>query len=201
MSEDKQAYFDSMYSASADPYAVRTRWYEERKRAVLLASLPERRYRNAFEPGCGAAELTLQLAARCDRLLASDFSEAAVLAARERASGLDHVSVERQVLPLDWPHAQGPFDLIVVSEIAYFLDEEAIGQLAKLCAESLAVGGTLVACDWRPDFAERTVATDAVHAALTALELPRLVRHDESDFLLQVWSRDARSVAEREGIR
>ena len=78
MSDNKKGYFDAMYGASDDPYAVRTRWYEERKRAVLMASLPRRRYLNAFEPGCGAAELTLQLAERCDSLLASDFSEAAV---------------------------------------------------------------------------------------------------------------------------
>ncbi|AMM23287.1 class I SAM-dependent methyltransferase [Variovorax sp. PAMC 28711] len=201
MTEGKKGYFDALYSESTDPYAVRTRWYEERKRSVLMASLPQRRYTNAFEPGCGAAELTLQLAERCDSLLASDFSEAAVASARERTQALPNVSIEQQVLPVDWPHAQGPFDLIVVSEIAYFLDERAIRMLARFCAESLAVDGTLVACDWRPDFAERAATTDAVHAALAELGLPRLVRHDESDFLLQVWSRDARSVAQQEGIR
>lgn len=198
---DSRNYFDEMYSGNDDPYAVRTRWYELRKRTLLLASLPRQRYANAFEPGCGAAELTVQLAERCDSLLASDFSEPAVAAAQKRTAMLDNVHVEQQRLPGDWPVAQGPFDLIVISEIGYFLDADAIEKVAQHCAASLAVDGTLVACDWRPDFTERTLATDAVHSALANTGLPRIVRHDEADFLLQVWSRDPRSVAQQEGIR
>ena len=199
--KDSKRYFDAMYSGNDDPYAVRTRWYELRKRALLLASLPRRRYASAFEPGCGAAELTVQLARRCDSVLASDFSELARTAARKRTARLGNVHIERQTLPGDWPVAHGPFDLIVVSEIGYFLDADAIQQVAQHCGASLAVNGTLVACDWRPDFEERTLATDAVHAALANIGLPRIVRHDESDFLLQVWSRDPRSVAQQEHIR
>lgn len=198
---DSRHYFDAMYHGNPDPYAVRTRWYEQRKRAVLLASLPRQRYASAFEPGCGSAELTVQLADRCQRLLASDFSGPAVAAARERTAGLTHVRVAQHTLPKDWPAAQGPFDLIVLSEVGYFLEAAALREVARHCADSLSEDGTLVACDWRPDFAERALATDTVHAALADLGLSRLVRHDEADFLLQVWSRDARSVAQLEGIR
>jgi len=48
---------------------------------------------------------------------------------------------------------------------------------------------------------ERALSTDAVHAALAALGLTRIARHEEDDFLLQVWSRNGRSVAEHEGLR
>jgi SAM-dependent methyltransferase len=198
---DRKRYFDAMYSDNADPYAVRTRWYEMRKRAVLLASLPRHRYARVFEPGCGSAELTLQLAERSDSLLCSDFSEPAVSAARQRTAALANVRVEQQSLPTDWPVAEAPFDLIVISEIGYFLDADVIEEVARRCAESLAADGTLVACDWRPDFEERALSTEAVHAALAGIGLPRIVRHEEADFLLQVWSRDARSVAQQEGIR
>ncbi|RZL63738.1 MAG: methyltransferase domain-containing protein [Variovorax sp.] len=198
---DRLAYFDAMYSADADPYAVRTRWYEQRKRDVLLAALPRARYVNAFEPGCGTGALTVQLAQRCDQVLASDFSGPAVASARARTEGLAHVRIARQTLPDEWPGAQGPFDLIVVSEIGYFLTEDAMDALAQQCAASLAADGTLVACDWRPEFAERVLPTERVHAAFTALGLPRCARHEEDDFLLQVWTRDPRSVAQREGIR
>lgn len=199
--KNPKEYFDAMYSESSDPYAVRTRWYELRKRTVLMASLPRQRYANAFEPGCGAAELTVQLARRCDTLLASDFSGPAVAVARKRTAELENVRVAQQMLPRDWPIAEGPFDLIVVSEIGYFLDAAAIQVLADRVGASLASDGTLVACDWRPDFQERAITTDAVHTALGDIGLPRIVRHEESDFLLQVWSRDARSVAQQEGIR
>lgn len=199
----QHGYFESLYAASEDPYAVRTRWYEARKRSLLLAALPRARYRHAFEPGCGLGELTLALAARCDRLLASDFSARAVAIARQRTDGLPHVDVRRQALPDDWPLEPGPgaFDLIVLSEIGYFLDRQAMQRVAACCERTLAADGTLVACDWRPGFAQRSLPTAEVQGILAALGLARLALHEEDDFLLQVWTRDARSVAQCEGIR
>ena len=196
-----RAYFDQLYANGQDPYGVHARWYEARKRAVLLASLPRRRYRHAYEPGCGAAALTLELAARCDRLLASDFSASAVAAARIRVQGLPHVTVAQQTLPDGWPQAQGPFDLIVLSELGYFMEAGAWQAVARASQASLADGGDLVACDWRPDFAQRRQSTAKVQATLDQLGLQRQVLHEEADFVLQAWSRDVRSVAQREGIR
>ncbi|MDM0066677.1 class I SAM-dependent methyltransferase [Variovorax sp. J31P207] len=195
------AYFDGLYGASDDPYALRTRWYEERKRALILATLPRRRYQRAFEPGCGIGEFTVALSARCDTVLASDRSARAVEIARQRTAGLRNVRIERQALPADWPHDVAAFDLIVLCELGYFLQPDAMRELARRCDHSLAGDGTLVACDWRPDFAERRLATDAVQAQLAALGLRRMVRHEEDDFLLQVWSRDGQSVAQQERIR
>lgn len=194
------AYFDSLYGAAEDPYGVRSRWYEARKRALLLASLTRPRYRSAYEPGCGTAELTAALAGRCDRVLASDFNAQAVDVARRRTADLPQVRVERHALPQDWPQADGPFDLIVLGEIGYFIEPDAWTRVAQASLASLAPDGDLVACDWRPDFAERRQSTQAVHEALERLGLRRLVRHEEDDFVLQLWSRDARSVAAREGI-
>ena len=34
------AYFDRMYAASADPWQLQERWYEQRKFAITLALLP-----------------------------------------------------------------------------------------------------------------------------------------------------------------
>ncbi|RYZ12080.1 MAG: class I SAM-dependent methyltransferase [Comamonadaceae bacterium] len=190
-----------MYAASPDPYGLRSRWYEARKRAVLLAALPHARYASAFEPGCGSGELTAELAARCDRLLASDFSEGGLASARERNAANANVRFEVQVQPRDWPRESGPFDLIVVSELGYFLDAGAMDTLAGHCLDSLAPDGVLVACDWLPDFAERVLPTARVHEALGRLGLSATVHHAESDFVLDLWCRDPRSVAQREGIR
>lgn len=199
--QGQRPYFDALYAASDDPYASRQRWYEARKRAVLLAALPQARFRRAYEPGCGIGELTLALAPRCDALLASDFTAQAVALARERTAALPHVQVARHTLPADWPHDAGGFDLIVLSEVGYFLQRSDMQRVAECCALSLEDGGTLVACDWRPDFAQRSLATKDVHGILAELGLARLVLHEEDDFVLQLWSRDARSVAQREGIR
>lgn len=198
---DRSPYFESLYGEAEDPYGLRTRWYEQRKRDVLLAALPHRRYAKAYEPGCGAGELTVALAARCDDVLASDFSPRAVQTAKNRTADLANVRVVSHVLPQDWPQGDAPFDLIVVSEVGYFLDAPAMRTLADLCAASLGVDGVLVACNWRPAFAERALSTDAVHGAFASTGLARTVHHAEDDFLLEVWGRKPLSVAQRDGIR
>lgn len=200
MNDDRLDYFDAMYSASADPYGLRDRWYEQRKRAVLLAALPHARYGSAFEPGCGAGELSIELAARCDRVLASDFSDAALQSARARARGVSNLRFEAHVLPHEWPGDAGPFDLIVVSEVGYFLETSAMVELARRCAESLSADGVLATCNWRYAFDRRVISTDAVHEAFASTGLHRIVRHVEADFLLEVWCRDPRSVAQRDGL-
>ena len=199
--ESRLPYFEAMYGDDADPYGMRTRWYEARKRAVLLASLPHPRYARAYEPGCGAGELSVELSARCDDLLSSDFSPGALASARARTAGLANVRVASHALPQDWPGAAGPFDLIVISEIGYFLDADAMHRVARCCDASLAADGVMVACNWRADFDARVLPTDEVHATLASIGLARTVRHVEDDFLLEIWCRDGRSVAQREGIR
>jgi len=65
----------------------------------------------------------------------------------------------------------------------------------------LAATGTLLACHWRHPVEGFDLQGDAVHAILHRhLGLNRLVHHEERDFVLNVWSSDARSVAQREGF-
>ena len=69
---------------------------------------------------------------------------------------------------------------------------------------SLEPGGDLVAAHWRWPVAEHARTGDEVHAALAAVPvLARQVRHEEADFLLEVFTRtppEARSVAQQEGL-
>lgn len=198
---DRLDYFESLYCSAEDPYGVRDRWYEQRKRALLLHSLPQQRFNAAYEPGCGTGELTLELANRCDQLIASDWSTTALAVARHRNAYHRHVTIERQTLPDDWPTEHVPFDLIVLSELGYFLDSHAMNEVADRCAASLSEKGILVACHWKPDFEKRVLSTGQVHAALSCIGLHQIVSIEDDDFVLKVWSADPRSVAQREGIR
>ncbi|MFL9903233.1 class I SAM-dependent methyltransferase [Paraburkholderia fungorum] len=194
-------YFDELYKSSDDPWNLREGWYERRKRSLTLALLPRPRYRNAFEPGCANGELTAELATRCDALLAADLHETAVRLARERVAGMPQVRVEQRTVPHQWPVDVGPFDLIVISEFAYYLDSADLETLAARIAASLTTDGTLLACHWRRPFAEALESADTAHALFDArCGLSRLAHHDEADLLIDVWSRDARSVAQREGL-
>jgi hypothetical protein len=59
----------------------------------------------------------------------------------------------------------------------------------------------LLACHWRHTVEGYALNGDDVHRALAAqLGWLRLARHEEADFLLEVWSPDPRSVAQLEGF-
>jgi len=193
-------FFDEFYAGSHDPWGFETRWYEARKRALTLAALPLARYSAALELGCSIGVLSRELADRADTLLATDIAEQPLAVARQRLNGLPGVSVERRTLPAEWP--DGRFDLVVVSEIGYYCSADDLIVLLERCRQSLAPGGSLVACHWRHPVGEYPLTGDDVHAALAALPgLERTVQHLERDFLLEVYeAAPARSVAQREGL-
>lgn len=191
-------YLDQVYERRDDPWRVATRWYEERKRALTLASLPSRRYARALEVGCSIGVLTAELAERCDRLLAVDLSTEAVERARTRLRGLPGVAVSQLDVRTSMP--SGPFDLVVLSEVGYYLSREQLDRMLDEIEVALGDRGTLIACHWRRPVAEHTLTGDEVHAIIAARGVPRLARHEEADFVLEVYSRDACSVAQHEGI-
>ena len=192
-------YFARMFDGNDDPWSFKSRWYEQRKRALTLAALPQRRYARAYEPGCANGELSAGLAERCDSLFCSDGTPRAVELARQRLAGYAHVSVSQSWVPQDWP--DGQFDLIVISELGYFLSPEALDRVAALSRASLAPGGTVLACNWRWPIAGCELGGDAVSARLDAgLRLPLSTRIDDRDFRLDVWFGDGRSLGQREGL-
>jgi SAM-dependent methyltransferase len=191
--------FEAMFVASDDPWHFRSRWYEQRKRALTLACLPAPAYACAYEPGCANGELAAALAPRCTRLLVSDGAAAAVEIARERLAELPQVQVVQALVPQQWPEES--FDLIVFSELGYYLDAPALSRLVERIGASLRPGGTVLACHWRWPIEGCTLDGDAVHRQLdAALGLPLLAHHLEPDLVLDVWSEDGRSIAQREGL-
>ncbi|MEV4351875.1 class I SAM-dependent methyltransferase [Actinoplanes sp. NPDC049596] len=195
------AYFQEMYAASADPWSFETRWYDTRKHALTATVPPARRYRSGFEPGCSTGRLTALLAQRCDRLLAVDAVPEAVDTAAARLAGVPGVTVRRAEIPAEWP--DGPFDLVVLSELGYYFDDADLATLIERAVDSLEPGGDLVAVHWRWPVDEHARSGDDVHRALAAAPgLTRLSRLEEADFLLEVFTKSdqARSVAQREGL-
>ncbi len=189
-------YFDNAYSRRADPWGFENRWYEQRKRDVTVASLPDRRYHRALEIGCSIGVLTDALADRSDELLAIDVSQAAVDQARERL-GM-RAQVERVDVVESFP--TGRFDLIVLSEVGYYFSPVGLARVLDAIEAGLTPGGTLIACHWRHPVADYPLSGDEVHETIRSRGLPLLVSHREADFVLEVFSTDNRSVARREGL-
>lgn len=129
-----------------------------------------------------------------------DLAPAAVEKAQRRLEGHTHVEVRRARLPDAWP--EGAFDLVVLSEVAYYWGDGDLERGLAAGVDSLTADGHLVACHWRHPVIEYPRSGDDVHAALAARsDLSRLVRHEEADFVLEVFGRrGARSVAAEAGL-
>ena len=160
------ATFERTYQADEDPWAFSTSPYEAAKYARTVAVLRDRRFARGLELGCSIGVLTEQLADRCDALVALDASPTAVARARGRLAGRGDVALAVAVIPEDLP--DGPFDLIVCSEILYYFAARALAELLDALEARLRPGGELLAVHWRPATRTYPLRGDAVHALLQA---------------------------------
>ncbi len=174
--------FENLYTKNPDPWDYAGSWFECRKRQVTVACLPRERYRRCYEPGCSIGELTKVLAPRCDELLAVDCATAAVRYARVATRGFGHVRVERAVLPTELP--AGSFDLIVLSELLYYLPEVELPGLLDGVLSRLTIGGDLVAVHARPR--PGWDGCDLSHLQCARPELAQLAHLQDESFELDV---------------
>lgn len=182
-----RSYFDEIYRTDPDPWQFESSWYEQRKYALTMASLPGRRYRSAFEPGCSIGVLSSLLAERCDQLLATDIVPDVLKRALHRCRESTGVRVEVRAIPEDWP--TGPFDLVVLSEIAYYFDRPTLYQIMTRVLATSTSAATVVAVHWRGS-TNYPLSGDEAHEIIgSQAELQSTVHHVEPDFLLDVWTR------------
>lgn len=183
------AYFERLYEQDADPWGFSSRWYEERKYALTIAALPRARYRRGFEPGCSIGVLTAQLASRCDALVAGELVAEVAARARARVAAQPHVEVRVLAIPEDWP--EGRFDLVVLSELGYYLTHAGLAALVERIDACLEPGGHVVAVHWTGETGAPLSGAE-VHAALDAHRAwTRLVHHEDTQFTLAVYERRA----------
>lgn len=172
--------WDDVHADGVEPWGADDRWYEERKRALTLAALPQRELERALDVGCSTGVTTRALAGRCRELVAVETSAAAVVTARRRLAGLAHVSVEERRVPEEWP--EGTFDLVLVSEVGYFLSPSALDRLVQRVAESLRPTGSVVLCHWRHEVVGWPLDGEAVHRAFEARsEWTRIASYQDRD--------------------
>ncbi len=139
-------YFDAIYGADPDPWRFASSAYERSKYAATLAALPKPRYGSALEVGCSIGVLTSQLAPGCDALLAVDAAEAPLGEARNRCAGYAQVTFEKMFVPDQWP--EGTFDLVLLSEVVYYLRADDVMRLAARVAQSTTAGSDILLVHW-----------------------------------------------------
>ena len=172
-----QDYFDTLYTRDPDPWQFATSDYERGKYAATLAALPRDGYACGLEVGCSIGVLTKQLAPRCGELLALDVAERALDQARERCGGLNNLRFERRRVPAEWP--TGHFDLILLSEVVYYLDRADVGELAARVKASLLPGGHVVLVHWLGETHYPLSGDEAAECFIAEIGDAASIRHQE----------------------
>ncbi len=181
------AYFEALYKDKGDPWDFETSAYEAAKYAETLAALPQPRFHKALEVGCANGVLTTQLGPRCDALLSVDVSQTALASARARCADQPNVTIEQRRLPDDAP--EGPFDLVMLSEVVYYWDSVDIVRLAAYLLSAVASGGYVMLVHWIGETDYPKSGDDAVAELDAALgDRVSIVRSDRHEaYRLDLW--------------
>lgn len=175
-------YFDALYNTNPDPWNFTASPYEHQKYAATLAALGGRHFHNAFEIGCSIGVFTRRLAARCTTLLAADIAEAALATARSNCRDLPHITFANLRVPEQWP-AHQTFDLIIVSEVLYFLSPPDIARVAAHAIASLAPQGVILLVNYTEQINEPCGGAEAaaffISAAGPALKSAAQQQHEK----------------------
>lgn len=196
-------YFDRIYAESPDPWRLQSRWYERRKFAICLAMLTYPRYRHAFEPGCSVGVLTDLLLRRCDHVTATDVASAALDTCHRHLVGTgarDRVTLIRASLDDPWP--PGHFDLVVLSEVGYYLSPDGLRAVLDREIPALAPGATLLAAHWRHPVSDYPMTGDHTNDVIGATAgLHQIGSYRDQDVAIEVFDTSSPdSVAVRTGV-
>jgi predicted TPR repeat methyltransferase len=162
------ARFEDLYARSADPWRYETSGYEREKYASTLAAVPDGHIENALEVGCSIGIFTEQLAERCERVVAMDFSARALQLAARRVGALANVELCHGSFPDQAP--EGLWELILCSEVLYYLPGPALDRAVGWLTGQLQGGACVLAVSWRGQGTDEPFLGDEVHDRL-ALEL------------------------------
>jgi Nodulation protein S (NodS) len=156
--------FETRYRTELDPWGYEYSEYEREKYAATLVACGPGPFTRALELGSSIGVFSDLLAPRCRSLITLDGAPSAVAAARKRLAAHPQAQALLGTIPESMPDMA--FDLVVASEILYYLEPAALeGTLAAL-QERMAPAARLVAVHWRPAGPERPFDAASVHDRL-----------------------------------
>jgi SAM-dependent methyltransferase len=147
--------------------------------------------------------LTEKLTGRCDHVTATDIATAALDATHRRlvAGGRRRqVTLLRAAFDEPWP--PGRFDLVVLSELCYYLTPAALREVLDREVPRLAPGATVVSAHWRHAVADYPMTGDHASDLIGATPgLHHLGGYRDADVTVEVYdSASPMSVAARTGV-
>lgn len=140
---DAAAVFDQLHAEQDDPWSLTTSEYEQQKRQALLGIVGSG-YRRTLEVGCSIGTLTMELAQRSEHVVALDASSAAIETARRRYWHQPNIDFHCLTVPFEWP--EGQYDLVVLSEVGYFMAPEQLQKTLQRIHDSTDTTFVLALC-------------------------------------------------------
>jgi predicted O-methyltransferase YrrM len=180
--------FERRYRADPDPWRYRSSEYEQAKYAATLAACGAGPFARALELGGSIGVFSARLAPRCRSLTTLDVSPTAVrLAAAELAP---HPQAQAVLGTIPDAIPEGPFDLVVASEILYYLDETSLIETLNRLEDRIARSGRVVCVHWRAPGPDHPLSAAQVHEMLrTRPWLARCRSEPTDEYLLDVLER------------
>jgi SAM-dependent methyltransferase len=183
--------FERKFQQNKDPWNYRHSTFERHKRSVLLEACGLSKRGRGLELGCANGEATPELARHCLRFVAADGSATALAEAKQRVRHDLKVRFVRAELPEEMPH--GPFDLIIVSELAYYLAPHALTKLKTHLLRALGRRGRIVVLNHLKHFDDAAQHGAVAHKRLCGLlqkELRRVAHASYPRFAVASFERN-----------
>lgn len=193
MSEEKTLppeYFEKIYEKDEDPWDYTSSEYEAEKYRATLKALARGRYDSAFEIGCSIGVLTERLAKKCEKLLSVDASEKAVEEAKERCKNLPNVEFRVMQIPAELP--AGKFDLVLISEVGYYLSPEDWQAAMEEIFAHLAEKAQVALVHWTPPVHDYPQTGDEIHDSFAVFaegKMRNLENGRAEKYRLDVWEK------------
>ncbi len=176
--------FDTMLEHGVtDPWRLDESEYEKRRLALTLACLGRQHYQDVLEIGCATGQLSAQLRERADTVIGMDVSEMALDVARARTDAVEWLL---GAAPNDIPDLK--FDLVVLSEVTYFLDGPELLATLRAARRQLRPRGEILIANWSAPTDDIPLDGPTAHAQAAAVfDLPLRARYHDADLTIQVW--------------
>jgi 2-polyprenyl-3-methyl-5-hydroxy-6-metoxy-1,4-benzoquinol methylase len=138
--------YNFIYRLARDPFTLAASSYEQKKQEDILKMVGSRRYQNALDIGCGCGISTSLLAPYCDRVQGVDFSEVAISLARKNTAQLSHLAFT--VADIRKLNLWEKYDLVLCSEVLYYLKPLDLAFFVKNLEAWLKPGGWVIVVGW-----------------------------------------------------
>ena len=175
--EMRPGFFEHFFD-EGDPFGFDRNPEEQLKFARTLEACGGESLGRVLELGCAVGSFTEVLAPYADQVLALDVSQSAVDRVAQRLAAHPHVRAVAMSIPAEFP--EGTFDVVVASDVLYYLPVAELQRCVERIHASLADGGAFVAVHYVPRMGS-LLNGDEAHDVVTAHAAQLGMRHVLAD--------------------